>query len=521
MGSLLKKLTSIGVDDFDEEIIVHQKQFVVYEALLMSCGGILWGSIALAIDRPMQSFIPFGYVVLSFLNILFFAQTKKFNIVRDFQTAISLILPFVFQWVLGGFVASGGVMLWALLSLAASLSYMNTKNSLFWLFMYAFLTIISGIFDSYFATIFPSDIKPDTFIALLTVNITVVSVLIFVLIIFYVLRHANSYSKLKDTHTKLIQSEKMAALGQLSAGIAHEVNTPLGAIKSCAEESYIASKETYLLLDKIYQNFRTEDKDKLIGFINNYTPSDDVLSTKEERAIRKDLQQKLEEFNVDKARFLSDKLIQVGILELPEELIYFTDKDFETCVSLIYNIFNQNKNNKTIQLAVDKASRVVKALKMYLHSSGSEEPELFDIKESLNTVLTIYHNQLKHGVDVKIDGEEIPKVRGFVEEINQVWTNLIVNACQAMNYNGELRINYKSEDGFVIISIADTGGGIPDEIKDKVFTPFFTTKGSGEGSGIGLDIVKKIISKHKGKISFESELNKGTTFYIKLPISHE
>ena len=223
---------------------------------------------------------------------------------------------------------------------------------------------------------------------------------------------------------------------------------------------------------------------------------------------------------VENSRFLADRLVQVGIYEVSpamEQLV--TIPEFEKLVMLTYNILNQQKSNQTIQLAVEKASRIVKALKTYLHTTGSEEPEPTDLKANMETVLTIHHNRLKQGVEVIKNYDEVPEVLAFPDQLNQIWTNLIVNAVQAMDNKGTLTLGIKNDGDFVTVSIKDTGKGIPKEIQGKIFDPFFTTKVSGEGSGLGLDIIKRILDDHSAKISFESEEGKGTTFYVKLPIN--
>ncbi len=137
--------------------------------------------------------------------------------------------------------------------------------------------------------------------------------------------------------------------------------------------------------------------------------------------------------------------------------------------------------------------------------------------DGIETVLTLYHNQLKQGVEVIRNFNEIPQIMCFADELNQVWTNILHNALQAMHHKGKLQIGVKLLDGFIVTGITDSGSGIPPEIKDKIFQPFFTTKPAGEGSGLGLDIVKRIIDKHKGKIEVESVPGK-TTFSIYLPV---
>jgi signal transduction histidine kinase len=142
-----------------------------------------------------------------------------------------------------------------------------------------------------------------------------------------------------------------------------------------------------------------------------------------------------------------------------------------------------------------------------------------NLSEGIDTVLTLYQNQLKKGIEVKRNYTELPPVLCYPDELNQVWTNLIHNALQAMDYRGTLTIEVMQQEQHTCISITDTGAGIPAEIKSKIFEPFFTTKPPGEGSGLGLDIVKKIIEKHQGKIEVES-IPGQTKFTVSLPIAN-
>ena len=156
-------------------------------------------------------------------------------------------------------------------------------------------------------------------------------------------------------------------------------------------------------------------------------------------------------------------------------------------------------------------------MKSYIRQSDSDEKTETDIIESIETVLTIYHNQIKQNTQLIREYDTVNTILGYPDELSQVWTNLIYNALQAMDYKGILTIQVKNLDDHVQICITDTGCGIPYENKHKIFQPFFTTKKRGEGSGLGLDIVAKIIKKHDGNIDFESEVGKGTAFTILLP----
>lgn len=516
---LVNNIAKIGNVPGDDENIIHQKQFLVYEGVLMSLGGLMWGTIVLFLDRQMQSIVPYGYIILTLCNLFYFYKSKNFVFVRSFQTSISLLLPFIFQAVLGGFHASGGVMLWAMLAVAASLSYQNMKSSIYWLVLYLVLAILCGVFDSAFIQWIHPTTSMEISMMLYTVNIVVISAIIFALLIFYILRN-NTYLLLKQTHLKLVQAEKMAVLGQISAGVAHEVNTPLGAIKSSAEESSKAFAE--ILPDFIWLTQLLSDKEKemFVEFVSTTKPSTQTLSTAEEREIKKRMRARLEELEIPNSRFIADRMVQVGIYEVTPAFENIAHQEhFEKLMMITYNIFNQQRSNQTIQMAVDKASRIIKALKTYLHTSASGDAEPINLADNIETVLTIYQNRLKQGIKVIKNYEDVPDIYGHPDQLNQVWTNLIVNAVQAMDGKGMLIIGIKQVGAKVEVSIKDTGRGIPLDIQDKIFDPFFTTKVSGEGSGLGLDIIKRIVEDHGATISFESTEGEGATFYVQLPIT--
>ena len=326
--------------------------------------------------------------------------------------------------------------------------------------------------------------------------------------------------KLKNTHAKLIQSEKMAVLGQLAANIAHEVNTPLGAIKSSSEESMNTFPEILHDLSWLMHTLSEEDKKAFVEFLVTSNPASQTLSTKEEREIKKKIRDTFTELGVENNRYLADRLVQVGIYDIQPELRKIAGHPhFGKLMQLTYTILNQQRSNQTVHLAVEKASRIVKALKTYIHTSNSDEMDTINIRDNIETVLTIYHNRLKQGVQVVKNYEDVHDIVGYPDKLNQVWTNLIVNAVQAMDNSGILTIGIKQEGDYATVSFKDTGKGIPKSIESKIFDPFFTTKRKGEGSGLGLDIIKRIVEEHNATISFQSIEGEGTTFYVKIPVS--
>jgi signal transduction histidine kinase len=141
------------------------------------------------------------------------------------------------------------------------------------------------------------------------------------------------------------------------------------------------------------------------------------------------------------------------------------------------------------------------------------------LSEGLETVLTIYQAQTKHGIEIVRNYEDLPDLSCLPDELVQVWTNLIHNALQAMDHHGTLTLTIRRQDNDAVVSVGDSGCGIPEDIRGKIFDVFFTTKPTGVGSGLGLDIVKKIIEKHQGRIDVQSEVGVGTTFSVYLPYS--
>jgi two-component system NtrC family sensor kinase len=326
---------------------------------------------------------------------------------------------------------------------------------------------------------------------------------------------------LTQTQEQLVQSEKMAALGQLIAGIAHEINTPLGAIK--ASIGNLGDSLNVALLE-MPDLFKSKSQDNLSFFTCLFEQANkktSELSSREKRQKKRELVKTLKEREIRQAELFADLLVYFDIYTIDNTIWKFLKiPDALKVMRSVRNFISLLKNTNTINIAVEKATKTVFALKKYAHRDLEGEKISTDITDGIETVLTLYHNQLKQGIDVIKDYNKLPLVKCYQDEINQVWTNLIQNAIQAMNQEGTLIIstNYIKNKNMVSVSFKDNGVGIAPDIKDKIFDPFFTTKKQGEGSGLGLDIVKKIIDKHNGSIEVESELNEGANFIIFIPV---
>jgi signal transduction histidine kinase len=252
--------------------------------------------------------------------------------------------------------------------------------------------------------------------------------------------------QLEENHLKLIQSEKMASLGNLVAGVSHEINNPMGAINS-------SNRGTTKIIERL-----------------------------------------LEVISADRSS---------------EELR--NDKKFQKFISLM------QENNRVSLMAGERITKIVKTLKNFARLDEAEF-QLSDIHKGIEDTLVLLHHELKYRIDVKKEFGEIPEIDCSPNQLNQVFMNILMNAIQSIEDKGEIIIRTFSDPVNVYTEISDSGKGISEKDLRKIFDPGFTTKSSGVGTGLGLSIVYNIIEAHKGKISVESEVGKGTKFSIQIPI---
>ena len=325
---------------------------------------------------------------------------------------------------------------------------------------------------------------------------------------------------LTQTQEQLVQSEKMAALGQLIAGIAHEINTPLGAIKASIGNLLDSLDNALQELPVLFLDQSEENLKLFAAIFEQARKKHPDLSSREKRQKKREHSSMLKEASIEKADLLADVLIYLEIYEIDNTLLELLRiPNSIQVLRSARNFISLLRNTNTINIAVEKATKVVFALKKYAHRDTAGDKISTDITDSIETVLTLYHNQLKQGIELVKNYQKLPLVQCYQDEISQVWTNLIQNAIQAMKQEGTLTITTRHEGEHVSVSFKDTGPGIEPDIMDKIFEPFYTTKKQGEGSGLGLDIVKKIIDKHKGTIMVDSNLGEGATFIIKIPVN--
>ena len=262
---------------------------------------------------------------------------------------------------------------------------------------------------------------------------------------------------LQRMQSALVQNEKMSAIGQLSAGVAHEINNPIAFVSSNLD---------------ILQDYVTD--------IHGYSEAIDQLLVTQDLSLEKN--------NSLRADFKIDSIMQ-DILILVQE-----SKE-----------------------GINRVTRIIESLRDFSHVDRAEiQPA--DINEGLEKTLKLVWNEIKYRAEVEREYGDLPLVSCRIGQINQVFLNLLVNAAQIIETDGLIRIKATADEDNVYIYISDNGGGIPDEIQERIFQAFFTTKPVGSGTGLGLTISKSIIERHHGELTVESKEGIGTIFRVTLPI---
>ena len=275
--------------------------------------------------------------------------------------------------------------------------------------------------------------------------------------------------EIKKSRDRLMQQEKMASIGQLAAGVAHEINNPMGFITS-----NLTSLEEY--------------QRELSGFIKH----------------QKSLIDRANEAELFKEGDLSALFEKIRAEEERADIPFILE-DTEPLIT------------ESIDGA-ERIRRIVQDLKDVAHP-GAEELTTASINEQLDKAVNIAGNELKYKISLVREYGELPLIPCYARQLGQVFINLLVNAAQAIEEKGTITLSSRQEEKHVVVEVADTGSGIPKEKLKKIFDPFFTTKPVGKGTGLGLNVVYNIIKRHRGAIGVKSETGKGTTFSIRLPLA--
>ena len=316
---------------------------------------------------------------------------------------------------------------------------------------------------------------------------------------------------------KLIEGEKLAILGRLSAGVAHEMNTPLGAI-------YASSENLTGLLSSLFKTkLKEADHETILRAFNlseKFSKKGTLVSSREERQQVRELSTFIENSEIIGNHGLkyARELVECGITtdDADSLEIIFNLPDYENQIYLLLTILKVRRSLSTIIFASQKAASVVKALKSYVHESDDKTGAVFNIKESILRTLILFNNQTKYQIDIHLDLDDNSSILGNESEVSKIWSNLIANSIYAIgNEKGNIWIEVKEIKNKLSITFSNDGATIPEAVRLNIFEPFYTTKPIGEGSGMGLSMVRNVISNLGGTIELLSQ--EKTTFLIQIP----
>jgi PAS domain S-box-containing protein len=334
----------------------------------------------------------------------------------------------------------------------------------------------------------------------------------------------NTLNQLQEIQNQLIMQEKMASLGKLSAGMAHELNNPAAAAQRGAEqlqEIFCQLRDAYLKIGELNLEQKQLDQVKALGQLakDRARQLDDMDAlTRSDR--ESEMEDWLDEKGVETAWQLAPMLVSLGynqgeIHTLSET---FSPRQFIVVIEWLSYTYTIHSLLSEISLGTGRIVEIVKALKTYTFMDQAPL-QFVNVHEGLDNTLIILKNKLKKGITVHREyAIDLPTIPAYGGELNQVWSNIIDNAIDAMDGQGDLTLRTRKEDPWVVVEIEDNGTGIPEEVQTKVFDPFFTTKPPGKGTGLGLNISRNlIVQKHQGQITVFSEPGK-TRFTVWLPI---
>jgi len=277
---------------------------------------------------------------------------------------------------------------------------------------------------------------------------------------------SSAYDELKESQVQLVQAEKMSSLGELVAGISHEINTPLW---------YLINNATII--------------QERLEAVNAFTTTADDM--------------------IESLRGSDDKkqILTKGLSDLRRKLADGLKDDVDEASDLIRDSIE----------GLEELTELAQSLKDFSRLDRSQTGQ-FNVNDGLDKTLLIARNKLKNKVEIVRDFGDVPPIHCSPSQINQIFLNLITNAADAIDEDGEIAITTWEADAMVHVRVADTGSGIPAELLEKIRDPFFTTKEVGKGTGLGMSIVDRIISAHNGSLDIQSEVGKGTSMTVSLPV---
>jgi len=522
-------------DDSDE--VAFSKALVLVIALSCCGCGIIWSLLYLVVFGPGPTMaLPLLFVAIVGGAVAVSARVRDHRPLIYAQLVCITWIPAFIEWTIGSTASSGLVIAWSFLGPIGALMFLSFRQALAWMGMFIVIVLVSTIVQPALLG-GPLPVGRGTQAAFFAMNVGSAAAVVFAAAGGFVrtiqrelaLRLeanralAESHRQLVASRQVLVQTEKMAALGRVSAGMAHELNNPAAAAQRGAGQLREAVGALSAASFSLGQARLRDGQLQRIGGLEAKA-EDRVRNPRSLPALeRLDRESEVQDWldthdlatiDVD-AAVLTELEIDAGDLDELRSLfggdsltaVLERTVRWYTILSLIAEIGHGS----------GRIAEIVRALKSYTYL-GQSPVQTMDLNEGLGDTLLMLHGILKEGIEVTRDFDAtLPRVDMKGAELNQVWTNLISNAVDAMGGQGELTVRTGRDGAEAVVQIIDSGPGIPPEVRDRLFDPFVTTKPVGTGTGLGLSISRNIVTHHGGTIEVRSEPG-NTCFEVQLPL---
>ncbi|MCB9594978.1 MAG: PAS domain-containing protein [Sandaracinaceae bacterium] len=574
VAELALRLGAIGDRPEDDESERLRHRLLVFMGVLMSVGGLLWGSLAMWFGLWMAACIPYAYVVITALNLLAFRATKRFSATRTVQVLASLLLPFLFQWSLGGFESSGAVMLWAMLALVGSLTFSKANDAIGWIVVYAILTAASGLLEPVVHDHFSVDPAPVVRTTFFVINVVTISSIVFGLTIYILFSRESTQRALTDANARVTElNEQLEDLVERRTEELREALERTRAIVDNMADGLVAigtdhriqaanpalTEMLFIREDLIGRPALSVLPDELPELAKRCMASGEV-----ERA---DLELQGERIAVAVASpltgaqghgigavvILRDVTLEREVDRMKTDFIATVSHELRTPLTSVLGFakLSRNKLEATVfphvpdedrkaqkaarqirdnlDIVVQEAERLTALIGDVLDISKMESGQVVWRREVIEpaTLVTraieatagLFTGARLH-VEQRLD-EGLPAITGDSDRLLQVLINLISNAAKFTD-EGFVRVGARQDEGAIVLFVEDSGVGISEADQSAIFKKFRqvgdTMTSKPKGTGLGLPICVQIVEAHGGSLTVHSLLGAGSRFDVRLPV---
>jgi signal transduction histidine kinase len=507
----------------DDEETRRRKALFTLALILLIPFGVVWAGLYFVYGEPAAAVAAMSYVAVTIAGIVLLFRFRNFALFWWTELALAFPVPVAQQLVLGGFAGSSAVILWSFLAVLLIVMFVGARQAWWWFGAFVIAVVACAVLQPYVRV--QNHLPPwlmSVFFVLNVVSVCAVSLV-------FLNSFARDRRKLRELEVSYLnqemmlrQADKLATLGTLAAGVAHELNNPAAA----AARGVGQLRALIERLQSAYLELCTAASPQLAASIQR---AGELIHGGAGRAVSlsplqhsdqaEELGQWLHGLGVDHPADVAEALADLGYTraQLAELTSALPPPNIPVFLSWMAGAGEAHKLLAEIGAGAGRISQIVGALRSYAYLDQAPVQEV-DITEGLENTLVLLGSKLKPGVVVHREyADHLPRIQAHGRELNQVWTNIIQNAIDAIGAHGSITIRTSARDGYVLAEIEDDGPGMPSEVAARVFDPFFTTKPPGKGTGLGLNISHNIVvAEHKGRVEVDSQ-PRHTTFRVFLP----